>query len=129
MRFTMRRSSALARLTIGSTLFFVLALAACSATPPATSVAASHAAMPSPDDTHVVLVAHGMACPKCVTNADLQLMRLQGVRKVEIDMKHGFITVEVDPARRPTREAYASAIDAAGLTLVSVHESTTSGSP
>lgn len=129
MRFLVRRRSALAPLTIVSTLFLVLALAACSATPPATSAAANLAAMPSPDDTHVVLVAHGMACPKCVTNADLQLMRLQGVRKVEIDMKHGFITVEVDPARRPTREAYASAIDAAGLTLVSVHESTTSGSP
>jgi copper chaperone CopZ len=76
----------------------------------------------------VVLVAHGMACPKCVTNADLQLMKLDGVRSVAIDMKHGFITVAIDPADRPSREDYARAIDAAGLTLVSVHEAPTEAS-
>jgi len=129
MRSTTLRSSALAPRAISSTLFYVLAFAACSATPPAPSSNSDLAAMPSPDETHVVLVAHGMACPKCVTNADLQLMKVEGVRACTIDMKHGFIIVEVDPARRPTREAYARAIDAAGLTLVSVHESTTSGTP
>lgn len=129
MRTTILRLVAAAPLATASPLLLVLALSACSATSPPTSGAADLAAMPSPDDAHVVLVARGMACPKCVTNADLQLMRIPGVRKVEIDMKHGFITVEVDPAQRPTREAYAAAIDAAGLTLVSVHESPTGAAP
>lgn len=99
-------------------------LASCASTPHTASDdrGDSIAERPAPTADSVVLVAHGMACPKCVTNADLQLMKLEGVRSVAIDMKHGFITVGVDPAHRPSHEAYAKAIDAAGLTLVSVHE-------
>ena len=87
MHTTILRLVAAAPLATASPLLLVLALSACSATPPPTSGAADLAAMPSPDDAHVVLVARGMACPKCVTNADLQLMRIPGVRKVEIDAK------------------------------------------
>jgi copper chaperone CopZ len=105
-------------------LAFPALLLSCASTPKTESDGRgdSIAERPAPTADSVVLVAHGMACPKCVTNADLQLMKLDGVRSVAIDMKHGFITVAIDPADRPSREDYARAIDAAGLTLVSVHE-------
>lgn len=107
-----------------SLLSIPLLLAACASTPPNRTADAGDPLVDRPEPTAdtVVLVAYGMACPKCVTNADLQLMKLDGVRSVAIDMKHGFITVGIDPTRPPDREAYARAIDAAGLTLVSVHE-------
>lgn len=107
-----------------SLLVVPLLFASCASTPtaPPGDRGDSTAERPAPAADTVVLVAHGMACPKCVTNADLQLMKLEGVRSVAIDMKQGFITVGVDPAHRPSREAYAKAIDDAGLTLVSVHE-------
>ena len=113
------------RRVVAACLFVVpILLASCASTPNTASDdrGDSIAERPAPSADSVVLVAHGMACPKCVTNADLQLMKLDGVRSVAIDMKHGFITVGIDPDRRPSREAYAQAIDAAGLTLVSVHE-------
>jgi copper chaperone CopZ len=113
------------RRVVAACLFVVpILLASCASTPNTASDdrGDSIAERPAPTDDSVVLVAHGMACPKCVTNADLQLMKLEGVRSVAIDMKHGFITVAIDPADRPSHEDYARAIDAAGLTLVSVHE-------
>lgn len=101
-----------------------LLLASCAATPAAPPDTAGDTLVDRPEPTAetVVLVAHGMACPKCVSNADLQLMKIAGVRSVAIDMKHGFVTVSIDPSHPPTRDDYARAIDAAGLTLVSVHE-------
>ena len=113
------------RRVVAVCLFVVpILLASCASAPKTESDGRgdSIAERPAPTADSVVLVAHGMACPKCVTNADLQLMKLEGVRSVAIDMKHGFITVAIDPADRPSREDYARAIDAAGLTLVSVHE-------
>ena len=113
---------------------FTCLLAACASTPTAgPSPLPSHAAsstdaaadrLTSPGavaDDHIVLVAHGMACPKCVTNADLQLMKLPGVAGVRIDMQHGILDMTMTGADRPTRAEIAKAIDDAGLTLVSVH--------
>ncbi len=119
-----RSFSILSFTAVAAVLSTALILPACVSPPPAASNHDGDALVERPEPTanSVVLVAHGMACPKCVSNADLQLMKLDGVRAVAIDMKHGFITVEVDPDHRPTRDDYARAIDAAGLTLVSVHE-------
>jgi copper chaperone CopZ len=72
------------------------------------------------EDT-LVLLAYGMACPKCVTNADLQLLKLPGVASVRIDMKHGLIFVTLDGSARPTRGQLTKAITDAGLTLVQIH--------
>ena len=117
----LRRTAFLASATIAS---FSLLLVSCASTPTTESGNAGDSLVDRPEPTAdtVVLVAHGMACPKCVSNADLQLMKIPGVRNVAIDMKHGFVTVSIDPAHPPTRDDYARAIDAAGLTLVSVHE-------
>lgn len=109
---------------LAALLSIPLLLASCASTPTASTNNAGDTLVDRPEPTAdtVVLVAHGMACPKCVTNADLQLMKLPGVHKVAIDMKHGFVTVSIDPSQPPSRDDYARAIDAAGLTLVSVHE-------
>ena len=109
---------------------FTCLLAACASTPTAgpthatssTDAAADRLTSPGAvADDHIVLVAHGMACPKCVTNADLQLMKLPGVASVRIDMQHGILDMTMTGADRPTRAEIAKAIDDAGLTLVSVH--------
>lgn len=78
-------------------------------------------------ENRIVLVAHGMACPKCVTNADLQLMKLPGVASVRIDMQHGILDMTLDGSARPSRAEIAKAIDDAGLTLVSVEGRTADG--
>lgn len=110
-------------------LAFTCLLAACASTPTAgpthatssTDAAADRLASPGAvADDHIVLVAHGMACPKCVTNAELQLMKLPGVASVRIDMQHGILDMTMTGDRRPTQAEIAKAIDDAGLTIVSV---------
>lgn len=81
---------------------------------------ARSAAVSAASPSTLALVVHGMACPKCVSNADLQLLRLPGVSRVEIDMKHGLVLVRLD-GPPPSREALARAISDAGLTLVEIH--------
>jgi lysyl-tRNA synthetase class 2 len=44
----------------------------------------------SPVKVHVL----GMSCPKCVSNVDIQLMRVPGVQKAQIDMGTGIVTVD-----------------------------------
>jgi len=68
----------------------------------------------------VLLHVKGMSCPKCVTNVDIQLARIPGVKKSSIDMAAGAVTVELDPAKGITRGALAKAVDDSGLTLASI---------
>ena len=67
-----------------------------------------------------VLHVKGMSCPKCVTNVDIQLARIPGVRKSSIDMASGIVTVDFDPAKGVTRGALAKAVDDSGLTLARI---------
>ena len=69
-----------------------------------------------------VLHVKGMSCPKCVTNVDIQLKRIPGVRTSSIDMSTGVVTVDFDPAKGVTRGALAKAVDDSGLTLASIEE-------
>jgi copper chaperone CopZ len=62
----------------------------------------------------------GMSCPKCVTNVDIQLMRVNGVKKAQIDMGTGVVTVDIDPAAGVTRAALAKAVDDSGLTVTEI---------
>lgn len=97
------------------------ALAGCSGGQPTGSLDdARSAAISATSPSTVALLVHGMACPKCVSNADLQLLRLPGVSRVEIDMKHGLVLVRLD-GPPPSREALTRAISDAGLTLVEIH--------
>jgi copper chaperone CopZ len=64
----------------------------------------------------------GMSCPKCVSNVDIQLMRVPGVNRAAIDMSTGIVRVEFDPSRGITRAALAKAVDDSGLTVTSIQE-------
>jgi copper chaperone CopZ len=66
----------------------------------------------------VTLVVYGMSCPKCVTNVDVTLSRIAGVRDVAINMRDGIVVATLDGTTRPSRGAFARAVDDAGLTLV-----------
>ena len=70
----------------------------------------------SPVKLHVL----GMSCPKCVSNVDIQLMRVPGVEKAQIDMGSGVVTVDFDPSKKVTRAALAKAVDDSGLTIASI---------
>ncbi len=60
----------------------------------------------SPVKLHVL----GMSCPKCVSNVDIQLMRVPGVEKAQIDMGSGVVNVDFDPSKKITRAALAKAV-------------------
>jgi copper chaperone CopZ len=66
------------------------------------------------------LVVHGMSCPLCANNVDVQLLRVPGVEDVEIDMGDGSVRVTFADAPRPTRAQLARAVDRTGFTLVRI---------
>jgi len=111
------------RRSVATALLASLA-AGCASTPTDPSAAPgqiSESAIVEAGEDTIVLLAYGMACPKCVTNADLQLLKLPGVASVRIDMKHGLIFVTLDGTARPSRTQFSRAITDAGLTLVQIH--------
>jgi copper chaperone CopZ len=66
------------------------------------------------------LVVRGMSCPKCISNVDLQLKRIDGVANPKVDMKDGVVSVTVREGASPSRAAVARAIEDAGFTLVEI---------
>lgn len=68
------------------------------------------------------LVVRGMSCPKCISNVDLQLKRIEGVLDPKVDMKHGIVTITVREGSSPSRAAIATAIGDAGFTLAEIRE-------
>lgn len=65
----------------------------------------------------------GMSCPKCVSNVDIQLMRVPGVKASKIDMATGIVQVELQPGATVTKAALAKAVDDSGLTVASIEGS------
>jgi copper chaperone CopZ len=65
----------------------------------------------------------GMSCPKCVSNVDIQLMRVNGVKKAQIDMGTGVVSVDIDTSAKVTRAALAKAVDDSGLTVTEIKDS------
>jgi copper chaperone CopZ len=63
-----------------------------------------------------------MSCPKCISNVDLQLKRIDGVGEPKVDMKNGVVAITVREGAAPSRAAVASAIGDAGFTLVEIRE-------
>ncbi len=115
-------------------LFFCLAA---SCTGSKQSIEATDAPMPadreigdglSQDDptlitaTSLALHIRGMSCPKCVTNAEIQLERLPGVSGAMLDMGGGTFRIKVKPGAPVTRGNLARAIWVAGFTLVKIEE-------
>ena len=69
------------------------------------------------DDHQIGLPVFGMSCPKCANNITLQLSELDGVTTVDVDMGQGFVTVQAEPGKVPTRTAVVEAITAAGFSV------------
>jgi copper chaperone CopZ len=61
---------------------------------------------------------HGMACPQCSYNVDLQLKRVPGVESVDVDMSSGAVRAHLSRSNPPTREQLEKAIENTTFTLV-----------
>ena len=72
--------------------------------------------------TSLALHIRGMSCPKCVTNAEIQLERLPGISGAMLDMGGGTFRIKVKPGAPVTRGNLARAILVAGFTLVEIEE-------
>lgn len=117
------------RTTIACALLCAATLSGCASTPSAqrasdqTTARSSPAAVAGPDslaDGRYTLVVHGMSCPKCISNVELQLSRIRGVVRPVIDMKHGFVRIEVEGGAEPSKADLTEAVMDSGFTLVEI---------
>ena len=67
-----------------------------------------------------VMYVHGMACPQCAYNVDLQLLKVAGVKDVKVNMASGIVTALLAAENPPTQEQLAAAIRETGFTLVKI---------
>ena len=95
-------------------------LASCASIPSSPSSPAAIAGPASLSDGRYTLVVHGMSCPKCISNVEMQLTRISGITHQVVDMKNGFVRVEVAGGSAPTKDAIANAIADSGFTLVEI---------
>jgi copper chaperone CopZ len=70
------------------------------------------------------LIVHGMSCPKCISNVELQLTRITGVTRPVVDMKNGIVSIEVTDGANPSKDTIANAIADSGFTLVEIRGGT-----
>lgn len=68
------------------------------------------------------LVVNGLGCPQCASNVDVQLMRLPGVKKADVDLSRGVVTIAMAGERRPSPFQIREAVLDAGFTLVRIQE-------
>ncbi len=115
--------------------FPVLALTGCASNPSNTSpeyeerpivhaVSAEDQAMAKSKESlkteSALLYVNGMGCPLCASNIDLQLIRVRGVTKVDVDLGIGTALVRFGGERRPSPYLLGEAVADAGFTLVKV---------
>ena len=96
-----------------------LALAGCAGTPTSARPAPSTrpaAASETIDADSATLVIHGMSCPQCSNNVNLQLATIEGVRDVTVDLGSGDVRVALVPGA-VTRGQLRAAVARAGYTL------------
>ena len=70
------------------------------------------------DLTPVQLTVYGMSCPLCASNVDKQLLRVDGVKAVDVDMSNGLVTVMVSRSNPPSAQSLAKAVSESGFTLI-----------
>lgn len=68
----------------------------------------------------IVLHVNGMGCPLCVTNVDKQLLRLKGVKAVQVDLGAGTVEVGLEGSERPSPARLEHAVADAGNTLAKI---------
>jgi len=71
-------------------------------------------------DARATVQVSGLACPKCASNVEVQLVKIPGVRVENIDMKHGFVQVVFEQDPHPSPARLARAVEDSGLTYVGV---------
>jgi copper chaperone CopZ len=64
-----------------------------------------------------ILWVHGMACPQCANNVDLQLLKVPGVEGVKVDMGSGMVFATLSESNPPSQEQLSRAIERTGFTL------------
>lgn len=94
--------------------------ASCQSAPRSTFSPAAVAGPSTLTDGRYTLVVHGMSCPKCISNVEVQLTRITGITHPIVDMKNGFVRVEVEGGSAPTKDSIANAIADSGFTLVEI---------
>jgi copper chaperone CopZ len=68
------------------------------------------------------LVVNGLGCPQCASQVDVQLVRLPGVTRADVDLSTGVVTISMSGAKRPSPYQLREAVLDAGFTLVRVQE-------
>jgi copper chaperone CopZ len=110
------------RFTLAAFIVAASAFAGCassSSTQPEPSTSVS-AGLPQAGGHVAVLTVHGMGCPLCANNVDVQLMKVPGVESVTIDLGTGHVTTAISPTNPPSEAALTKAIADSGFTLVKI---------
>ncbi|MGE0480391.1 MAG: heavy-metal-associated domain-containing protein [Phycisphaerae bacterium] len=63
------------------------------------------------------LSVHGLACPLCAHNIDKQLLRVGGVKTVDVDLGTGTVKLSFEAGKQPSDKELAAAVEAGGFTL------------
>ncbi len=110
--------------TLPMVLTGAIALAGCQSTqntagrPSGSSNDVAAGAMSEKDANVANMWIRGMACPQCSYNVDLQLKKVQGVERVNVNMLTGQVQAWLSPSAPPTREQLTKAIENTTFTLV-----------
>jgi Cu+-exporting ATPase len=78
--------------------------------------------------TTLTLPVQGMTCASCVAHVEKALRGVPGVSKADVNLASESATITRDPSLATT-ELLASAVDAAGYTLVTSREETAETDP
>jgi len=65
------------------------------------------------------MLVHGMSCPLCAKNVDIELRRIKGVSFVTADLGEGHVVVTLDGSAPVTRGQLARAVNDSGFTIKS----------
>ncbi|GMU82522.1 MAG: heavy-metal-associated domain-containing protein [Phycisphaerales bacterium] len=68
-------------------------------------------------NSSATLTVHGLACPLCAHNIDKQLLRVEGVRTVDVDLGTGTVKLNFESGKQPSDKELAAAVEAGGFTL------------
>ena len=67
--------------------------------------------------TEYELGIDGVACPFCVYGIEKQLSKLEGIERINTDIKNGLVLLEMKDGSTLTKESINEAVNKAGFTL------------
>jgi mercuric ion binding protein len=81
-------------------------------------------------DTQKILIkVEGLYCPFCAYGLEKQLKKLNGFKKVEVNLKHGVAELHVKPGVTLTDTAIQEAVEDAGFDSASIERIESRGKP